>query len=160
MGIAPIVATMFGAAVLVCPLAPAQPRSDPIYPPITALQRAQTLPLVKIVLAAHKSGNASPLCDVFSLSVIHEKFATRALCQSAARKLPPHPCKTCSYRIWKAFGVYRTASDRRQKRKTISWLVAVKGSPEFVGISELELRFVPERGRWVLTTMLWDGLAR
>src|SRR5829696_1562158 len=127
MRIALIAAIVVGVAASASSLAAAQSRSDPLYPPTTAAERSQTLPLVKLVLTAHKSGDASALCGIYSLAVVQREFGSRARCRAEIRKFPLHPCKTCSYRIWKAFGVYRTASDRRQKRKTISWLVVVKG---------------------------------
>jgi hypothetical protein len=74
--------------------------------------------------------------------------------------MPPRVCRSCTYRIVRVVGFYRTASDRTQSRKNVAWIVVVKGDPQFKGESSLELRFVQERGRWVLAKMLQDGIRR
>jgi hypothetical protein len=139
-------------------LAIAQPRSESSYVPVTATERRQTRPLVDLVLAAHKSGDFSSLCAVWSQQLIRDTFGTRARCRTETRRQPLRPCKTCTFGIRRVLGLYKTAGDRKQRRKTVVWLVPVKGDPRLRGGS-LEVRCIQEQGRWVVTGVLQDGLA-
>ncbi len=94
-------------AALVSPLAAAGPDSDVSYVPLTAAEKSQTLPLVKLVLATHKSGDFASLCGVWSQRV-----------------------------------------------------VGARADPQFKSGSRLEIRFIQERGRWVLTNVLEYGSGR
>ncbi len=123
---------------------------------VSAAEKRQTRPLADLVLAAHTSGDSSTLCAVWSQQVIR-KIGSRARCRSEARQ-HRQPCSSCRYRISRTLGVYRTASDRRQGRKTVAWLVGVTGDPLYPTAGDLEIRCAQERGRWVLTDILQEGV--
>jgi len=46
----------------------------------------------------------------------------------------------------------------RQGRKTVAWLVGVTGDPLYPTAGDLEIRCAQERGRWVLTDILQEGV--
>ncbi len=148
-------------AVLAGLLASASARSsDYPYVPVTAAERSQTRPLVTIVLAAHRSGDFSPVCAFLPERDIRDGAGTRARCRTLARRNVRTPCGRCAFRIAKVVGLYSTESARMARRKTVVWLVGVKGDPQFKGESELELGFIRERGRWVLSKFLQAGDTR
>jgi hypothetical protein len=153
-----LAAAAFVVVILASPLAQAQTLSGPPYSvAVTAAERAKTRPLVDMVLAAYRSGDYAPLCDVFSQQVIREEFGTRARCRSTTARQPRRPCRTCAFPRRRALAAYLTAADRRAGRKMITWLVLVVGDPKFERNSELELRFREEQGRWMLTAILQAG---
>jgi hypothetical protein len=123
---------------------------------VTAAEKSQTRPLVRLVQAAYTSGGSSSLCAVWSEQVIKETFGTRARCRSAAQRAPHRPCKACSYRVFRVLGIYRTASDRKQGRKTVVWGVEVNGDPQLKSGGALEIRLERERGRWTIIGILLE----
>jgi hypothetical protein len=134
--------------------------ADYPYVPVTAAEKKAMRPLVDVVLVAHRRGEWWRVCAIMSERRIRESSGTRERCRSQARRTPGPSCKTCTYRVARVLATYRTAADRARRRKTAAWLIAVRGDPLFKGQSELELRFVPERGRWALDDMIGAGSAR
>jgi len=130
------------------------------YVPVTATEKQQTRPLVDVTLAVYKSGETWRMCALVSYRLLREDFRTRAGCRRSTRRHPAAPCRTCTFRISEVFGVYPTAAARTQRRKTIVWMVVVKGDPEWKGESGLELRFIRESDRWRLDYILSDGIKR
>ncbi len=128
--------------------------------PVTSAEKKQTRPLVDLVLLAHRRGEPWRLCGVMSRRFVEKQFETLDRCRAEARRRPPPACRGCAYRVVRVLGVYASANDRRQRRKTIVWLIAVKGDAQFRGESGLELSVRREQGRWALTGMLADGLSR
>jgi hypothetical protein len=156
MRAAPILVTALSLAALSAPLADARARSESPFVPVTAAEKRQTRPLADLVQAAHKSGDFSLLCGAWSQQIIRETVGTRARCRTETRR--GRPCKTCTYGTRQVLGLYKTAADRTQKRKTVVWLIPVKGDPRLKGGS-LEIRCKQEQRRWVVTYVLQDGLA-
>jgi hypothetical protein len=124
---------------------------------VTAAEKAKMRPLVDVVLAAYRSGDFTRVCAVWSQRVVQEFFGTRARCRSEAARVSRRRCGTCSFRVERVQGMFVTAADKRLGRKLVAWLVSVRGDPEFKRESGLELRFVQERGRWMLAKVLQDG---
>ena len=127
--------------------------------PVTATERTQTRPLVSMVIAAQRSGDFAPLCAVLPEREIRA-IGSLSRCRTLARSNPRPACVRCTFRIERVLGIYETAADRAARRKTVVWLLAVRGDPQFVGESELELSFARERGRWVFSDILQSGNAR
>jgi hypothetical protein len=127
--------------------------------PVTSTERAQTRPLVSMVIAAQRSGDFAPLCAVLPDREIRA-IGSISRCRTLARSNPRPACGRCTFRVVRVLGVYETAADRVARRKTVVWLLRVRGDPQFVGESDLELSFVRQRGRWVLTDVLQSGNAR
>jgi len=127
--------------------------------PVTSTERSQTRPLVNMVIAAQRSGDFAPLCAVLPDREIRA-IGSISRCRTLARSKPRPACSRCTFRIVRVLGVYETAADRAARRKTVVWLLAVRGDPQFVGASELELSFARQRARWVLTGILQSGNAR
>jgi hypothetical protein len=150
-----ILVTALSLAGVSASLAGAEPRSESPFVPVTAAEKRQTRPLADLVQAAHKKADFSVLCAVWSQQIIRETFGTRARCRTDTRR--GRACRTCTYGIRRVLGLYRTASDRRQKRKTVVWLIPVKGDPRLKEGS-LEIRCMREQQRWVVTYVLQDGL--
>ena len=127
--------------------------------PVTPTERAQTRPLVSMVIAAQRSGDFAPLCAVLPDREIRA-IGSISRCRTLARSNPRRACGRCTFQIERVLGIYETAADRAARRKTVVWLLAVRGDPKFVGESDLELSFLRERGRWVFSDILQSGNAR
>ena len=127
------------------------------YVAVSAAEKAQTKPFVKLALAAQRRHEFTPLCDSMSVRFLRGTFGTRARCKSFSAAMPTRSCPTCKYRLDRVVGVYATAADRRKSRKTVVWLYAVTGDPALKGLSDLELRYTHEANRWVLDNIVTGG---
>ena len=144
-------------AVVLAALAPAAQAQSTL--PVTPTERSQTRPLVNIIVAAQRSGDFAPLCAVLPDRELRA-MGGASRCRTLARRSRKPACGRCAFRIVRVVGVYKTAADRAARRKTVVWLLGVRGDPQFVGESDLELGFVRERGRWVISKLLQSGNAR
>jgi hypothetical protein len=127
--------------------------------PITAREKVQTRAVASAVVSALRDGESWRLCALLSERSIRA-LGSRHACEAQARRQPARRCHGCRYRLSRIVGVYPTAADRRLGRKTVVWAYGVRGDPRFRGESSLELRFGRERGRWLLTDLAEDGIAR
>jgi hypothetical protein len=130
------------------------------YVPVTAAEKQAMRSAVNLVLDVERNGEAWRLCSAISPTRLRATFGTVERCRAQARRSASRPCKTCTYRLYEVLGFYATASDRRQKRKTVLWEYVVRGDPAFDGASGLEIRLEQESGRWVFESLLKDGSAR
>src|SRR5687768_16441763 len=137
-----ILVAALSLAALTVSVAVAEPRSASRSVSVTAAEKRQTRPLADLVQAAHKTADFSRLCAVWSQKIIRATFGTRARCRTDTRR--GRACGTCTYGIRRVLGVYRTVSDRRLQRKTIVWLIPVKGDPQLREAS-LEVRCMREQ---------------
>jgi hypothetical protein len=135
--------------------APAPALENP-FVPVTSAERKQTRPLVELVLAAHQRGDYSKLCDMMSERFLTQTFGNRDRCRRTAAR-PARACRLCTFRIATVMGVYLTESDRALRRKSVGWLVLVKGDPAFDGQSELDVVLRRERSRWFLHKLVAAG---
>jgi hypothetical protein len=98
----------------------------------------------------------SKLCDMMSERFLTQSFGSRDRCRRTATR-PTRACRLCTFRIVTVMGVYLTESDRQQRRKSVGWLVLVKGDPAFDGQSELDVVLRRERSRWLLHKLVAAG---
>jgi hypothetical protein len=144
----PLLLVVATAAICITP--PASALDRPGYVVVTDTERRQLQPLAQAAVAAFRAGRLETLCRLQSLQAVRQVYGSLARCRAALARTT-HPCAgRCTYRIGAVLGFYETSRDEALRRKTVGWLYLVRGHPRFRGVSELELRFHKERGRWAL----------
>jgi hypothetical protein len=146
--VVPLLLMVATAAIFVAP--PASAVDRPGYVAVTEAERRQLQPLAQAAVAAFRSGRLETLCGLQSLQAVRRVHGSLAHCRAALARAT-HPCAgRCTYRVGMVLGLYETNRDKSLGRKTVGWLYLVRGHPRFRGVSELELRFRKEGGRWAL----------
>ena len=146
--VVPLLLVVATAAICVTP--PASAADRPGYVAVTDAERRQLLPLAQAAVAAFRAGRLETLCSLQSLQAVRRVHGSLANCRGALARAT-HPCAgRCTYRVATVLGLYETSRDEELGRKTVGWLYLVRGHPRFRGVSELELRFRKEGGRWAL----------
>jgi hypothetical protein len=126
------------------------------FVPVTSAERKQTRPVLELVFAALRRGDYSKLCDMMSERFLTQSFGSLDRCRRTATR-PARACRLCTFRIVTVRGVYLTGSDRALRRKSVGWLVLVKGDTAFDGQSELDVVFRRDRNRWLLHKLVAAG---
>ena len=145
--VVPLLLVVATAAIFVTP--PASAVDRPGYVAVTDAERRQLQPLAQAAIAAFRTGRLETLCGLQSLQAARRVHGSLAHCRAALARAT-HPCAgRCTSRVGTVLG-YQTYRDKALGRKTVGWLYLVRGHPQFRGVSELELRFRKEGGRWAL----------
>jgi hypothetical protein len=148
------------ATAVICVTPPASAVDRPGYVAVTDAERRQLQPLAQAAVAAFRGGRLERLCSLQSLQAVRRVHGSLAHCRAALAQAT-HPCAgRCTYRVGTVLGLYETSRDEALGRKTVGWLYLVRGHPRFRGVSELELRFRKQGGRWTLTHLRAPDPAR